>query len=318
MINAMQGSSSNAQIVNLGGSKTVVMLEDNHEHIDAARKILEPRGYSLIVGSEWQLALQLADYSARFFVFDIKLGEGPERVKGGLLALEKLRLRFGKTVFVAIITVLKTQNANAIDKLGPNIALEKSPNRAEDFEKIIAAYEAWLSQGPALPEDEICALGLNLGCSDDAEADLLFPSDELAKRIAGVSLNDLALLLRERVLVAKLLTAAPPDLSDIEREIGARMRDELRGVLVELAERAKDEGNFQVSLAKGQRLARDLVRLIFRVLPIYEETDSIRQLLHDELQRIAIRGYTGEWGVISLQGTDEVILDILEEGELGV
>src|SRR5215216_8140427 len=105
--------------VNIGGLRTIVLLEDNIDHADAARKIAEELGYSLIVGSDWQLALQLAEYNAQFFVLDIKLGPGSERVKGGLRALELLRIRFGDTVFVAVLTALKNENERAIEGLHP-------------------------------------------------------------------------------------------------------------------------------------------------------------------------------------------------------
>ena len=290
--------------VNIGGAKTIVLLEDNTDHVDAIRKIVEPLGYNLIAGSDWQLALQLAAYDARFFVLDIKLGSGAERVKGGLRALELLRLKFGDEVFVAVLTALMSEHERAIQKLRANMALQKSPRRSDDMARIIDAYEAWFTRERSLGDAEDPRSVDEIADIEGADADLLFPSDELAVRITGASLNDMALLLKERISVAAILGQKAPEHRDLEREIGARMRDELRGVLTELAERGSDE----IALTKGRHLAGDLVRLIFRVLPITYESEAILNQLKNELELASQRGFSGEWGTVKLQG-DEVVLD---------
>jgi len=299
--------------VYIGGVKTIVLLEDNPEHADVARKVVQSLGYSLIVGSDWESALELAKSKAQFFILDIKLGpsSNPDRVKGGLRALELLRLRFGDSVFVAILTALKEQNARAIERLRPNIALQKTHRRSEDMAFIINAYEKWLDRDSSSEGAEVRDLGSHVAL-DAVEAEFLFPSDELAVKITGASLNDMAVLLQERIAVSALLGQRPPEHSDLEREIGTRMRDELRGVLMEIAERGRAEGRSRVTLSSGRQLARELVRLIFRFLPIVDNSESIMDQLREELHVVARLGYIGEWGVIKVEDGD-VILDATEE-----
>lgn len=300
--------------LSIGGHKAIILLEDNTDHADSVRRVVEPLGYNLLVGSDWKTALALAENHARFFVLDIKLGVGEERAKGGLLALEALRLRYRETIFVAILTALKDQHENAIKKLGADISLQKSHDRGEDMRRILKAYEEWLTQEPASVPSKGEPATDQLTYYDSPEADLLFPSDELAVQITGAKLNDIALLLQDRREVAKALGRKPPDRDELEREIGTRMRDELRGILVELGERARDEGQSVIELTKGPRFTEELTRLIFRFLPITYNADVIMDQLRGELQVAARFDFSGEWGLVKIGDDDQVLLDLSEGG----
>lgn len=293
--------------ITIGGPKTVVLLEDNPEHADAAREIVERHGYQVIVASDWQSIRLLAECGARFFVLDIKLGEGPDRVQGGLRALEILRLRYGRKVFIAVLTMLLSEHERKINKLGADIAIQKSNNQEADMNNIISRYEEWQRQ--EIPSGEVRGGDASGETSlESIDADLLFPSDPLAVEITGASLNELKQMLQERRAIARALGDRLPHIEDLRREIGDRMRDELRGVLMELSERAMEDRTLNVKLTEGARLTKDLARLVYRYLPITYGADSILDQLWNELHQAAYSELSGEWGTVHLDKDGEVVL----------
>jgi CheY-like chemotaxis protein len=289
--------------------RTIVLLEDSQDQISSVRRIVGSLRFQLLAAADWETAVALAEGGAQFFILDIKLGDDPDRVKAGLKALEVLRQRHQNTIFIAVLSALKQQHEAAINKLRADISCEKSDSRQADIELILAEWARWRQDGSAFRADETSAAisGASTGNEDDDPA-VLFPSDLLALKIAGATDHELAKILRDRKRLAEAVGEAPPRFDDLVEEIGARMREELRGVLRELADRVIGKGN-AIILAEEDRLAGDLVRFIFRVLPITYGGDEVLDELKNELWRAARQGLDGEWGTVKVEN-NQVVLSV--------
>jgi ActR/RegA family two-component response regulator len=301
--NASRTDPAVGMTLNLDPNRVVILLEDSHEQIAAVRRFLERQGLVLFAASDIETTEAMAECGARFFILDVKLGDEPERVKAGLNALEVLRAKYRDAVFVAVLTAVKQQHDSAIEKLGADISLDKSTDKESDLQQILSTWERWVERQPAREFFNVPEKGRESRhadnwsqVTDSLDVNLLFPSDALALQITGATENDLARVLRERRRIARALSQKPPKFDDLVREIGTRMREELRGALRELGERGRFEGGQYIELASGDRLSGDLVRFVFRLLPVTYGADSILEQLREELYSAANRGFSGEWG----------------------
>lgn len=272
------------------------LVEDDGDYLGQAYDALAQAGHEVWFGSGFSQAISSAEQDGvRCFIVDLRLRGELE----GLDIVYRLKQTYGDAVFVAVVTNVDKEVESLSPTRQPDITVRKESPRT-DCQKVLVALDAWLaSRSKGVGVGQVQPIVDSAGGVDLAGQ--IFPSDDLACRVLGLELKDLAALLMRRNEQAARVGAEPlSGIGDLRREIGNRQREEMRlemdrlisaGLLVEGTE-----------LVRAGRLAEVLARGIVTLLPLSYDAGVILDEFAKELLAAASVGRAFPWGDLRRDG----------------
>lgn len=129
-------------------SKTILLVDDDHEIIESMRGILETKGYRILVARDGNAGLAMAEReNPDLIVLDMMMPR-----KSGFLVLEKLRTRPGGMIPTIMVTANEGSRHRAYAEfLGVRDYLRKP----FAMEKLVRSIEKILGEQILGPEEEL-------------------------------------------------------------------------------------------------------------------------------------------------------------------